>query len=177
MVKKKDTVLMKEADVRSCIRMLADMIVRRNPSVGSLVLLGIRTRGRNVAERVVEQIDEITGVKPLLGFIDPRPYRDDSKYDGEDETDIPFNVDNTIVILIDDVLQSGRTMRAAMDAVVKYGRPASIRVAVLIDRGQREYPITADYVGKVIPTSKNETIRLKLSDIDGGVDKVIIKSK
>jgi pyrimidine operon attenuation protein/uracil phosphoribosyltransferase len=172
----KESVLMNEKEVEECIRTLADMIVRRNPSLKNTALLGIQTRGPIVAERIAAQIEEITGVRPNTGSIDTRPFRDDIKFKGKDKSKIPFNVDNMDVILVDDVLYTGRTMRAAMDAVIEHGRPASIRIAILIDRGHREYPITADYVGKVIPTSSKETVRLKVKEIDDGKDRVIVKT-
>lgn len=164
---------------RSLIRM-AHEIVEKNKGVKGLVLVGIRRRGVPLAERLARFIQEIEGKAVPVGVLDITLYRDDlttlSYQPQVEQTEIPFDVTNKVVVLVDDVLYTGRTVRAAMDAVIDLGRPKSIQLAVLVDRGHRELPIRADYVGKNVPTSRKEVIAVMVQEIDGE-DKVLIKEK
>lgn len=164
---------------RSLIRM-AHEIVEKNKGVKGLVLIGIRRRGVPLAERLAQFIQEIEGKAVPVGILDITLYRDDlttlSYQPQVQQTEIPFDVTNKVVVLVDDVLYTGRTVRAAMDAVIDLGRPRSIQLAVLVDRGHRELPIRADYVGKNVPTSRKEVIAVMAQEIDGE-DKVLIKEK
>ena len=151
------------------ITRLAHEIIERNKGVESLAVVGIRSRGAPLAERVVRKIQEIEKKPIPLGTLDISMYRDDYKHKipTVKGTDIPFNIDDMNVVLIDDVFYTGRTARAAMDALMDYGRPATIQLAVLVDRGHRQLPIKADYVGKNIPTSIGEEVRVRLAELDG----------
>ena len=164
--------------LRRIITRIAHEIVERNKGVEDLVLVGIRRRGVPLAERIAEKIGEFEGKLPTLGSLDITLYRDDLSTVAHQPvvgaTDIPVDINGKTVVLIDDVLYTGRTIRAAMDAIIDFGRPKSIQLAVVIDRGHRELPIRADYVGKNVPTSKKEVIGVKVADIDG-LDSVVIK--
>lgn len=146
-------------------------IIEKNKGVDDVVLVGIRTRGVPMAKRIAENIKKIEGVEVNLGVVDITLYRDDLSEIGEtaelNGTSIDFDIRNKNVILCDDVLFTGRTVRAAMDALLPFGRPKSIQLAVIIDRGHRELPIRADYVGKNIPTSLNENIAVRFEETDG----------
>jgi len=135
-----------------------------------LAVVGIRTRGEFLAKRIVDQINEIEKVSIPMGVVDITLYRDDIAHSAEQPlvrgTDLPFNVDRHIIILVDDVLYTGRTIRAALDAIIDFGRPLSVQLAVLCDRGHRELPIRADYVGKSLPTSRDEEVEVCLSESD-----------
>jgi pyrimidine operon attenuation protein/uracil phosphoribosyltransferase len=159
------------------ITRLAHEIVERNRGTEDLVLVGIRTRGVPLAERINQKIEEIEGRRPPLGLLDITMYRDDVlrklKQPRVQTTDIPFNIDGKTVVLVDDVLFTGRTVRAALDELMDFGRPARVQLAVLVDRGHRELPIKADYVGKNVPTSFDETVRVKLKEVDGE-DRVLL---
>ena len=150
----------------------------RNKGVDDLVLVGIKRRGVPLAERIAERIVEFEGRSPILGSLDITLYRDDLSLVAQQPvvggSEIPVDVRGKVVVLIDDVLYTGRTIRAAMDALIDFGRPRSIQLAVVIDRGHRELPIRADYVGKNVPTSRREVIGVKLVEVDG-VDSVVIK--
>ncbi len=152
------------------ITRLAHEIIEHNKGSENIVLLGMRTRGEFLANRIQEKIGIIENGKPDLGILDVTLYRDDFrtrlKQPEVSVTDISFDLTEKDVILIDDVLYTGRTVRAALDAIVDLGRPNTIQFCVLIDRGHREMPITADYVGKNIPTSINEEIKVKMTEID-----------
>ncbi len=168
-----------EADgLRRIVTRIAHEIVERNKGVGDLVLVGIRRRGVPLAQRIAQKIHEFEGQTPALGSLDITLYRDDLSTVAHQPvvggTEIPMDVSGKVVVLVDDVLYTGRTVRAAMDALIDLGRPRSIQLAVVIDRGHRELPIRADYVGKNVPTSKREVIGVKLAEIDG-VDSVVIK--
>ncbi len=159
------------------ITRLSVEILERNREIENLVLVGIRTRGVFIAQRIQAVIKKIEGVEVPLGILDITLYRDDIPTKGIQPevkgTEIPFSVDDKDLVLVDDVLFTGRTVRAAMDSIMDLGRPRTIQLAVLIDRGHRELPIQADYVGKVLPTSKRERVRVKLKEYDG-VDEVLI---
>jgi pyrimidine operon attenuation protein/uracil phosphoribosyltransferase len=148
---------------------IAHEIIERNKGIEDLVLLGIRTRGVNLAKRLYEKILDIEGYELPVGSLDITGYRDDKhikEMSGENFTDVNFDINGKKVILIDDVLYTGRTVRAAMDAIVDIGRPTSIQLAVLIDRGHRELPIRADYVGKNVPTSRSEMVIVNVMEED-----------
>ena len=174
---KKSQVLDKE-DIRRAITRIAHEIVEHNHGAQDLVVIGIQTRGAYLAERVAQKISEIESVKVPVGILDITLYRDDFrkrlKQPLVKATKIPFNIDDKHVILVDDVLYAGRTARAALDELTDFGRPKTIQYAVLIDRGHRELPIRADYVGKNVPTSQNEEVFVRIEDVDG-VDEVTVE--
>ncbi len=163
--------LLTEDEIRRALTRIAHEILERNGGTDSLSLVGIRNRGDVLAARVRAKIVEIEGESVPLGSLDITLYRDDLTRIGYapevKRTDLPFSVDDRVVVLVDDVLFTGRTIRAAMDALVDYGRPKSIQLAVLIDRGHRELPIRPDYVGKNVPTSTDEDVRVRVREIDG----------
>jgi pyrimidine operon attenuation protein/uracil phosphoribosyltransferase len=165
-------VVLDEQAIRRALTRIAHEIIERNKGIEDSVLVGIKTRGIYLAKRLAERIEQIEGKKIAIGELDITLYRDDlSKKTNDQEplvkgSDIPVDVTNQKVILVDDVLYTGRTVRAAMDALVDIGRPANIQLAVLVDRGHRELPIRADYVGKNIPTSGSEKIVVELQEAD-----------
>jgi len=152
------------------ITRLAHEILEQNNGSENIVLLGMRTRGEFLAKRIQKKIESIEKNIPDLGILDTTLYRDDFrtrlKQPEVSVTDISFDLSEKNVVLIDDVLYTGRTVRAALDAIMDLGRPSSIQLCVLVDRGHREMPITADYVGKNIPTSINEEVKVKMTEID-----------
>ena len=164
--------------LRRIVTRIAHEIVERNKGIEDLVLVGIRRRGVPLAQRIAEKIGEFEGKTPVLGSLDITLYRDDLSTVAHQPvvgaTEIPVDINGKTVVIVDDVLYTGRTIRAAMDAIIDFGRPKSIQLAVVIDRGHRELPIRADFVGKNVPTSKKEVIGVKVTDIDG-VDSVVIK--
>lgn len=141
-------------------------IIERNKNLDNIVLAGIKTRGVFIAKRIQERLRQLEGIEVPLGELDTKPFRDDIKVT-EDTTIMVADVNNRDVILLDDVLYTGRTIRAAIDNVVSLGRPARVSLAVLVDRGHRELPIRADYVGKNIPTSRSEEIIVHMTETDG----------
>jgi len=167
----KKTILMDQPAMGRALTRIAHEIVERNKGGENLVLVGIKTRGAPLANRLQEKIKEIENITVPVGELDITLYRDDLNKITADpqliDTKIDMDVNGKTVILIDDVLYTGRTVRAAMDAVMDVGRPSQIQLGVLIDRGHRELPIRADYVGKNIPTSKEEIIVVQLEEIDG----------
>jgi len=166
-------------DISRAMRRLAHQVVENVKDVTKLVILGIPTRGVPLAQRLARNIGEIEGVTVPVGSIDVTLFRDDLRLRPSkalEQTLIPgAGIDDKIVILVDDVLFSGRTIRAALDALNEYGRPAVVQLAVLVDRGHRELPIRADYVGKNLPTSLSENVSVHLSEIDSA-DQVVIHS-
>jgi pyrimidine operon attenuation protein/uracil phosphoribosyltransferase len=152
---------------------IAHEIVERNRGVEDLALIGIRARGVPLAERLAAEIDTIAGVRVLTGALDITLYRDDLRRHAVGpqpvirRTDVPFSIDDRLILLVDDVLYTGRTIRAAFDALIDFGRPRAIQLVALIDRGHRELPIRADYVGRNIPTSRQQSVQVRLSEIDG----------
>lgn len=165
------------SDVRRAIRRIAHEILEGARGVDNLVLLGIPTRGVVLGERIAADIAEIEGVEVPCGALDITLYRDDlqlRQVRALEETTIPTQgVDGRIIVLVDDVLYSGRTIRAALDALSDFGRPAAVRLAVMVDRGHRELPIRPDFVGKNLPTSQFEQVRVRFVETDGE-DAVII---
>ncbi|MCB0258807.1 MAG: bifunctional pyr operon transcriptional regulator/uracil phosphoribosyltransferase PyrR [Calditrichaeota bacterium] len=163
--------ILNKSDMGRIITRLAHEILEKNRGLEKLVLIGLRTRGAYLAERISHKIQEIEGREVPTGFLDVTLYRDDFrtrlKQPSVEVTNIPFAIDEENIVLIDDVLYTGRTIRAALDALMDFGRPARIYLAILVDRGHRELPIKADFVGKNIPTSFGEEIKVKLQEIDG----------
>jgi pyrimidine operon attenuation protein/uracil phosphoribosyltransferase len=169
------------ADASAMRRMLtriAHEIVERNKGTQNLVLVGIRRRGVPLAHRIRDQIREIEGAQVPIGVLDITLYRDDLQTIAQQPvvrtTEIPVDLEDRIVVLVDDVLYTGRTVRSALNAIIDIGRPAAIQLAVLVDRGHRELPIRADFVGKNVPTSRREVVAVNLAEEDG-LDEVQIK--
>ena len=162
--------ILTEDDIRRAMSRIAHEILERNHGVEVLVLLGIHTRGVTLAKRLASTIGEFEGRDVNVGAIDIGLYRDDlseGKRPLVHPTDLPVDIKDQYVVLVDDVLYTGRTVRAAMDALTDFGRPRQIQLAVLVDRGHREFPIRADYIGKNVPTSLQEKVRVRLTEIDG----------
>src|SRR3954468_21785540 len=169
---------MSHDDVRRALSRMAHEIVERNGGVGSLVLVGIHTRGVPLARRIARLIAEYEGEAVPTGELDVTFYRDDVATRVKmpsGPTNLPFDVERRTVVLVDDVLYTGRSVRAAMDALRDFGRPRAIQLAVLIDRGHRELPIRADYVGKNVPTARSEVVQVKLMEVDGRDEVVLDK--
>ncbi|QGU95131.1 bifunctional pyr operon transcriptional regulator/uracil phosphoribosyltransferase PyrR [Clostridium bovifaecis] len=164
------SVLLDEKAMKRTLTRIAHEIIEKNKGVDNVLLIGIERRGVPIAERIASLIEEFEDEKVEVGHVDITLYRDDLTELGEQpvvkESILDIQVKNKNVILVDDVLYTGRTARAAMEAIIKNGRPASIQLAVLIDRGHRELPIRADYVGKNVPTSRKEIISVMVSEID-----------
>ncbi|WP_207640851.1 bifunctional pyr operon transcriptional regulator/uracil phosphoribosyltransferase PyrR [Desulfitibacter alkalitolerans] len=177
---KTKTVIMDENKIRRSLTRIAHEIIEKNKGTQDLVLIGIRSRGVPLAHRLNEIIEQIEGHKVPEGIIDITLYRDDLSSLAEqpvlNKTEITFDLKGKNVVLIDDVLYTGRTVRAALDAMADLGRAKTVQLAVLIDRGHKELPIRADYIGKNVPTSKNEVIAVLLKETDG-IDEVLIKEK
>ena len=169
--------LMDGPGINRTLQRLTHEILERNRGVKGLVLVGIRNRGDILAERINKSIREIEGESVPLGILDITLYRDDFQRITESpvlrESNITFDMTDSKVILVDDVLYTGRTIRAALDAIMDLGRPAMIQLTVLVDRGHRELPIKADYVGKNVPTAPGEEIQVMLDEVDGE-DKVLL---
>jgi pyrimidine operon attenuation protein / uracil phosphoribosyltransferase len=160
---------------------IAHEIVERNKGTDDLALVGVRTRGVPIARRIARTLHEITGQDIPTGSLDITLYRDDLMRHAVGpqplvrKTDIQFSIDNRKILLVDDVLYTGRTTRAALDALIDYGRPKAIQLIVLVDRGHRELPIKADYVGKNLPTAPEESVQVRLLEIDGE-DEVVLET-
>ena len=178
-MKEKVKILDKEGIARVITR-IAHEILEKNKSTESLCLVGIRNRGVYLAERLAGRIKNIEGVGVLTGALDITLYRDDLALGSGQplvrKTEIDFDINGKNLVLVDDVLYTGRTIRAALDALIDFGRPKSIQLAVLVDRGHRELPIRADYAGKNIPTSQDESVEVRLEETEG-VDEVVIIGK
>jgi pyrimidine operon attenuation protein / uracil phosphoribosyltransferase len=163
--------LLDAADISRAVIRIAHEVLERNKGAGGLVLVGIAARGDDLARRLAAEIERIEGAKVPVGALDISFYRDDIGLRKEapevHETRIPFDISGNTVVLVDDVLFTGRTIRAAMDALVDLGRPRAIQLAVLVDRGHRELPIRADYVGKNAPTRAEDLVRVLLEETDG----------
>jgi pyrimidine operon attenuation protein/uracil phosphoribosyltransferase len=167
-------------EIRRTLTRIAHEIIERNRSLENIVLVGMYTRGVPLAHRLADNIEAFDGTKTPVGALDIRPYRDDLPAEMLKNviprTEIPVGVVGKSVILVDDVLYTGRSIRAAMDAIIDLGRPQSIQLVIFIDRGHRELPIRADYVGKSVPSARDEEITVRLKETDG-VDEVVIISR
>jgi len=164
-------VIMTDDDVRRALTRIAHEVIEHNKGVRQLVLVGMRTRGVPLAKRLAAKLDEFEGVQVPVGELDITLYRDDigmrTVQPLVGSTAIPTDISNKTIVLVDDVLFTGRSVRAALDALIDYGRPKAIQLAVLVDRGHRELPIRPDYVGKNVPTSLDEDIAVRLREVDG----------
>jgi pyrimidine operon attenuation protein/uracil phosphoribosyltransferase len=173
-------VVLDSRDISRALNRIAHEILERNKGATLLVLVGIANRGDDLARRLAREIARIEGVEVPVGVLDITFYRDDIGLRSEapevHETRITFDITGRTVVLVDDVLFTGRTIRAAMDALVDFGRPRAIQLAVLVDRGHRELPIRADYVGKNVPTRQDEEVRVLLAEVDGE-DGVLVGEK
>lgn len=170
--------VMNAEDIRRALMRIAHEILERNHQhIAALVLVGVKSRGDTLAHRIAQNIERIENVDIKVGAIDVTLYRDDiNLYETQiqvNSTEIPFDITGKRVILVDEVLYTGRTIRAAMDALMDFGRPAAIQLAALVDRGHRELPISADYIGKNVPTARKEFVRVQLVE-EHGVDAAII---
>jgi pyrimidine operon attenuation protein/uracil phosphoribosyltransferase len=172
-----EKIIMTPDDIRRSLSRIAHEIIERNRTTEHLVLVGMRTRGVPLARRLVANMEDLGGSRIPVGALDISLYRDDlaslNRQPTVQRTDIPVSIDDKSVVLVDDVLYTGRSTRAAMDALIDLGRPRAIQLAVLVDRGHRELPIRADYVGKNIPSARDEEIQVQLVETDG-IDGVII---
>lgn len=176
---KQKALIMDEKAIERAIVRISHEIIENNKGVDKLVLIGIKTRGWPLSLRFSKKIEEIEGIKIPVFPLDITFYRDDYEKDEKaplSVKDIDYDIKDKTVILVDDVLYTGRTVRAALDAIVDQGRPNNVELAVLIDRGHRELPIRADFIGKNVPTSKSERISVQLEEIDG-INQVIINEK
>jgi pyrimidine operon attenuation protein / uracil phosphoribosyltransferase len=166
-----DRQIMTGDEIRRAIVRISHEIVEKQAGTQGLALVGIQRRGVPLAQRVADAIEEHEGVRLPVGALDITFYRDDLSLVAQQPivkgTDLPFDLNGTTVVLVDDVLYTGRTIRAAMDALIDFGRPRAIRLAVLIDRGHRELPIRADHVGKNVPTSREEIVHVHVAEVDG----------
>lgn len=164
------SVIMDEAAIRRALTRIAHEIIERNKGVEDCIIVGIKTRGIYLAQRLVERIEMIENVKVPVGELDITFYRDDLQHKSEDAvlqgSQLPDQITGKTVILVDDVLYTGRTVRAALDALIDSGRPRMIQLAVLVDRGHRELPIRPDFVGKNVPTSRTEIVDVQLAEVD-----------
>lgn len=177
-MREKAKILDKEAVARTLTR-IAHEILEKNRGSGDLCIVGIRNRGAYLAKRLSGLIKEIDNVEVPVGALDITLYRDDLSQIGSQpvvhKTDLNFDVTGKIIILVDDVLYTGRTIRAALSELIDFGRPECIQLAVLVDRGHRELPIRPDFVGKNIPTSQNETVEVRLEEVDGKDEVAIVE--
>ncbi|MCK4224598.1 MAG: bifunctional pyr operon transcriptional regulator/uracil phosphoribosyltransferase PyrR [candidate division Zixibacteria bacterium] len=180
MPRKQKTILVMDAKTieRAQVR-IAHEIVEKNKGAENMAVIGIKNRGAYLAERVAKLIEKIEGVQIPVGLMDITLYRDDVQTKLEQplvqKTEILFDVVDKVIILVDDVLFTGRTIRAALDQIIDFGRPKRIQLAVLVDRGHRELPIRADYVGKNIPTAKDDRVKVKIKEVDGEDSVSIVK--
>ena len=176
-MREKAQVMNAEEIRRALVRIAHEILERNHQHINNLVLVGIKSRGDTLAFRIAENLESIENIKVLVGAIDPTLYRDDlnlhKTQPPTSNTDIPFDVTGKWVILVDEVLYTGRTTRAAMDAIMDFGRPAAIQLAALVDRGHRELPISADYIGKNVPTSRREFVKVQIVE-EHGVDSAVI---
>ena len=175
-----EKVIMTPEDIRRTLARIAHEVIEQHKTTENLVLVGMHTRGVPLAKRLAANIENFAGVSIPVGALDISLYRDDlSSLDPQptvQRTDIPVDIEGKSVVLVDDVLYTGRSIRAAMDALIDLGRPQLIQLAVLIDRGHREIPIRADYIGKNVPSSRHEEIKVRLKETDG-IDEVAIISE
>jgi pyrimidine operon attenuation protein / uracil phosphoribosyltransferase len=171
--------IMDASGITRALSRLASQIVERNVGVADLLLVGIRRRGVPLAERIADKIEQLEGQRPPTGQLDITLYRDDLSTIGPrpvvNKTDIPADITDSTIVLVDDVLYTGRTVRAALDELVDFGRPQRVELAVLIDRGHRELPIQADYVGKYVQTTDAEIIKVMLTDYDEEEQVIVVE--
>ncbi|MDD3839346.1 MAG: bifunctional pyr operon transcriptional regulator/uracil phosphoribosyltransferase PyrR [Clostridia bacterium] len=171
------TIIMDEKAMERAVIRIAHEIIEKNKGIEDVVLVGIQRRGVTLADWLAQKIKQVEGKQVKAGILDITLYRDDlsmlSEHPIINDTDIPFDINSKNVVLVDDVLYTGRTARAAMDAIIDLGRPKTIQLAVLIDRGHRELPIRADYVGKNVPTARSEIVNVNVTEFDG-YNKVVI---
>ena len=178
----KSAVVMDADRISRTLTRIAHEIVERNKGVEDLALVGVRTRGVHIARRLARTLREITRTDIPTGALDITLYRDDLMRHAVGpqplvrRTEIPFSIDDKKILLVDDVLYTGRTIRAALDALIDFGRPKAIQLIVLVDRGHRELPIKADYVGKNLPTNPEESVRVRLQETDGQ-DEVVLQQE
>ena len=175
-----EKIVMTAEDIRRTLARIAHEIIERNKGTGDLILVGLRTRGVPLAKRLAESIESFEKSRLPVGALDFSRYRDDLNGEGAkytfQQTNIPSDINGRPVVLVDDVLYTGRSIRAAMDALIDLGRPRSIQLAVLIDRGHREMPIRPDYVGKNIPSARHEDIQVRLIETDGRDEVAIVET-
>jgi pyrimidine operon attenuation protein/uracil phosphoribosyltransferase len=175
-------VVMDAERISRALTRIAHEILEHNRGLADLALVGVRSRGVPIAQRIADDLKKFGGVDVAVGALDITLYRDDLMGASVGvapmvrKTEIPFSIDGRTIVLVDDVLYTGRTTRAALDALTDFGRPKSIQLVVLVDRGHRELPIKADYVGKNVPTSRQESVQVKLRELDG-VDEVVLQGK
>jgi pyrimidine operon attenuation protein/uracil phosphoribosyltransferase len=173
--------IMDSAGIARVLSRLASEIVERNAGISDLLLVGIRRRGVPLAERIADKIAQLEGTRPPTGHLDITLYRDDLSTVGPrpvvNRTEIPGDVTDSIIVLVDDVLYTGRTVRAALDELVDFGRPRRVELAVLVDRGHRELPIQADYVGKAVQTTADEIIKVMLTDYDEDEQVILVENE
>ena len=178
-MKEKTKILDKDSMAKTLER-LAHEIIEKNKPIEEIAIVGIKNRGAHLGERLADKIEKLSGKRPPVGALDITLYRDDLTQVSEQPvvhaTEIDFGIDGKNVILVDDVLYTGRTIRCALDALIDFGRPSKIQLAVLVDRGHRELPIRADYVGKNVPTSAKEVVEVRLAETDGK-DEVVLCEK
>lgn len=172
-------VMLDAQDVQRVIVRIAHEIIEKNHGCKNLALIGMRTRGEYIARRIADKIAEIENVRVDLGILDVSFYRDDwrmrLKQPVVQTSDIPFDITEKTIVLVDDVLYTGRTVRAALSEIMDFGRPAKVELAVLVDRGHRELPIQPDYTGKQITTSIDEEIRVRLTEVDGADEVLLVQ--
>lgn len=166
-------VILDEKAMNRAIARISCEIIERNKGVDDLCIIGIMSRGVYIAQRIAARLKQTEGLDIPIGILDITAYRDDIKASDSDKSSVSFNVGEKKLVLVDDVIFTGRTSRAAIDAIMSRGRPKNIQLAVLIDRGHRELPIRPDYVGKNVPTSKEESVKVMVTESDG-CDKVVI---
>ena len=171
--------IMNQEDVRRALTRVAHEILEHNRGAEELVIVGIHTRGVHIARRIAANLAEFEDIEVPVATLDVSLYRDDNRMRSQSQTklqptDIPMGIQGMRVVLVDDVLYTGRTIRAAMDALVDFGRPQQIQLAILLDRGHRELPIRADYVGQNLPTAFNERVKVRLMETDGADEVALI---
>lgn len=178
---KESVVLMDEAAVNRALTRISHEIIEKNAGLENIAIIGIQRRGVPMAKIIRKNLEEIEGVKVPLGILDITFYRDDlstlSAHPVVNGTDVPFDINGKKLILVDDVLFTGRTIRSAIDNIFDMGRPACVQLAILVDRGHRQLPFRADYVGKNVPTSIHESISVSLDEVDGKTDVIITKEE
>ena len=172
------SIVMDATDISRALTRITHEILEKNRDAEQVVILGIPTRGVELAQRIAAKMTEVEGTTIMPGALDVTMYRDDLRMRAPralEPTNVPEDIDGRVVVLVDDVLMSGRTIRAALDALSELGRPKAVQLAVLVDRGHRELPIRADFVGKNLPTAKTEKVQVRLAEFDGTEDSVQIE--